>query len=94
MAIIESTRFKKHSQAICSELEGKVAIFQCITCNYLVLNESGSAIWNALTTQPTLAELCLILQQEYSVSTSECFPDIVAWLELAVVNQIVIAIED
>ena len=51
-------RYKQHHQAVCTELDGDVALFQSNTCDYLVLNETGSAIWNALKTQPTLPELC------------------------------------
>ena len=86
-------RFKQHPQAICTELDGEVALFQSSTCDYLVLNDSGSAIWNSLTTQPTLAELCAGLQEEYNVSPDDCLADVEAWLEIGVEKQVVIAFE-
>ena len=86
-------RFKQHPQAICTELDGEVALFQSSTCDYLVLNDSGSAIWNALTTQPTLAELSEGLQEEYNVSSDDCLADVEAWLEIGVEKQVVIAFE-
>jgi hypothetical protein len=86
-------RFKQHPQAICTELDGEVALFQSSTCDYLVLNDSGSAIWNALTTQSTLAELCTSLQEEYSVSPDDCLADVEAWLEIGLEKQVVIAFE-
>jgi hypothetical protein len=86
-------RFKQHPQAICTELDGEIALFQSSTCDYLVLNDSGSAIWNALTTQPTLAELCEGLHEEYNVSPDDCLADVEAWLEIGVEMQVVIAFE-
>jgi hypothetical protein len=45
--------FKQHPQAVFTELDGEIALFQSSSCEYLVLNESGSAIWNALAAQPS-----------------------------------------
>ena len=86
-------RFKQHPQAICTELDGEVALFQSSTCDYLVLNDSGSAIWNALTAKPTLAELCASLQVEYNVSPDDCLADVEAWLEIGLEKEVVSAIE-
>jgi len=86
-------RFKQHPQVVSTELDGEVALFQSSTCDYLALNDSGSAIWNALTTQPTLAELCATLQEEYSVSPDDCLAEVKAWLEIGVEKQVVIVFE-
>ena len=87
-------RFKQHPQAVVTDLDGDVALFQTSTCDYLVLNESGSAIWHALTSQPSLAELCANLQEEYSVSPDDCLADVQAWLEIGIEKQVVIAYEN
>ena len=81
--------FKQHHQAVCTELDGEVALFQSDTCDYLVLNETGSAIWNALKTQPSLAEICSHLQEEYDVDPDECQTSVEAWLEAALEKQVV-----
>ena len=86
-------RFKQHSQAVCTELDGDVALFQSNTCDYLVLNETGSAIWNALKTQPTLPELCKYLEEEYEVTTDECKSSIETWLEAALEKKVIVMIE-
>ena len=86
-------RFKQHPQAVVTELDGEVALFQSSTCDYLVLNDSGSAIWHALTSQPTLAELCASLQAEYNVSPDDCLADVEAWLRTGIEKQVVIAFE-
>ncbi len=93
--MINSTkRFKQHHQAVCTELDGEVALFQSNTCDYLVLNETGSAIWNALKTQPTLPELCKNLQEEYEVTSDECKSSTETWLEAALEKKVIAVVED
>ena len=93
--MINSTkRFKQHHQAVCTELDGEVALFQSNTCDYLDLNETGSAIWNALKTQPTLPELCKNLQEEYEVTSDECKSSIETWLEAALEKKVIAVVED
>lgn len=88
-----ASRFKQHHQAVCTELDGEVALFQSNTCDYLVLNETGSAIWNALDSRPTLAEICRQLQQEYAVTEDECAVSVKAWLDDAISKQVVTVID-
>ena len=92
--LIRAIRFKQHHQAVCTELDGEVALFQSDTCDYLVLNETGSAIWNALKTQPTLAELCKHLEEEYEVTSDECKSAIETWLEAALEKKVIAVVED
>ena len=93
--MINSTkRFKQHHQAVCTELDGDVALFQSNTCDYLVLNETGSAIWNALKSQPTLVELCKHLRDEYEVTPDECKTSVEAWLEAALEKKVIAVVDD
>ena len=87
-------RFKQHQQAVCTELDGEVALFQSNTCEYLVLNETGSAIWNALDFQPTLVELCKHLEGEYEVTPDECKSSVEAWLEAALEKKVIAVVDD
>ena len=87
-------RFKQHHQAVCTELDGDVALFQSNTCDYLVLNETGSAIWNALKTQPTLPELCKYLEEEYEVTPDECKTSVQSWLEEALKKKVIAIADD
>ena len=89
-----ASRFKQHHQAVCTELDGQVALFQSNTCDYLVLNETGSAIWNALKSQPTLPELCRHLEQEYEVAPDECTASVEAWLEAALDKKVIAIVDD
>ena len=51
-------RFKRSPLVVCSELDGQIALFQSSTCDNLVLNETGSAIWDALHAPKTLEQIC------------------------------------
>ena len=93
--MVSSTkRFKQHFQAVCTELDGEVALFQSNTCDYLVLNETGSAIWNALKSQPTLSEICTHLEGEYEVTPDECKSAIETWLEAALEKKVIAVVDD
>lgn len=92
--VSSTSRFKQHHQAVCTELDGEVALFQSNTCDYLVLNETGSAIWDALKSQPTLSELCKYLQGEYEVTPDECKTSVEAWLEAALEKKVITVDDD
>ena len=92
--ISSSKRFKQHHQTVCTELDDEVALFQSKTCDYLVLNETGSVIWNLLKSQPTLVELCKHLQSEYDVTPDECKSSVQVWLENALEKNVIAIIED
>lgn len=94
LMVSSSKRFKQHHHAVFTELDGEVALFQSNTCDYLVLNETGSAIWNALKSQPTLSELCKYLQVEYEVTPDECKSSIETWLEAALDKQVIAVVDD
>ncbi len=86
-------RFKQHHHVVFTELDGEVALFQSNTCDYLILNETGSAIWNALKIQPTLPELCKYLEEEYEVTQDECKTSVEAWLEAALEKKVITIID-
>lgn len=88
------SRFKQHHKAVYTELDGEVALFQSDTCDYLVLNDTGSVIWRALESRPTLDELCMQLQQEYDVTPEECTASTQAWLEVALEKKVVVVISN
>ena len=92
--ILSSTaRFQQHRQAVFTDLDGEVAHFQSSSCEYRVLNESGSAIWNALAAKRSIAELCEILLHDFDVSPEQCLADVKAWLAIALEKQVVTALD-
>ena len=84
---------KQHPQAVFTVLDGEIALFQSSICKYLVLNESGSAIWNALAAKRSIAELCEILLHDFDVSPEQCLADVKAWLAIALEKQVVTALD-
>ena len=88
-----TAHFQQHPQAVFTELDGEIALFQSSSCDYLVLNESGSAIWNALALQPSLVELCEILLRDFDASPQQCLADVEAWLATALEKHVVIALD-
>ena len=94
LMVSSTKRYKQHRQAVYTEIDGDVALFQSKTCDYLVLNETGSAIWNALKSQPTLVELCKHLEGEYEVTLDECKSAVETWLEAALEKKVITVIDD
>ena len=88
-----TARFQQHRLAVFAELDGEISLFQSSSCEYLVLNESGSAIWNALAAKPSIAELCEILLLDFDVRPEQCLADVKAWLAIALEKQVVIALD-
>jgi len=86
------SRFKQHHNAVYTELDGEVTLFQSDTCDYLVLNNTGSVIWRALGSRPTFDELCMQLQQEYDVTPEECSASTQVLLEDALQKKVVVLI--
>lgn len=77
-----------------SELDGEIVLFQSDTCNYLVLNDTGTAIWEALQCCPTLDELCETLQSVYEVDRDACLEDVASWLSIGIEKEVVVGLAE
>ena len=84
-----SSRYRHHPHAVFTELDGEITLFQSNTCDYLVLNETGSAIWELLKDKPTALEICQSLQSEFEVSASECELSVNEWLKYALEKKVI-----
>ncbi|MEB3271384.1 MAG: PqqD family protein [Synechococcus sp.] len=82
-------RFRHHPHVAITELDGVVSLFQGNTCDYLTLNETGSAIWQALAHQPTIDEICITMQRHYEVDPEICRREVEAWLNEALSKQLI-----
>ena len=82
--------FKRNPEAVFSELDGEVALFQSKTNDYLILNDEGSAIWDALSQPQSLDEICTHLVSIYSVEAEQCRLDVQAWLNQACAKRVVV----
>ena len=80
----ESCLYKRDPKAIFTDLDGETALFQAKTCEYLVLNSTGSAIWELIKTPSSLNDICKQLSADYEVSIDTCIRETKAWLSIAV----------
>ena len=87
-------RFKQHPAVIFSELDNQITLFQRKTCDYLVLNETGSAIWQALHSTQTLNQICDLLCAEFNVERSICIQETTNWLEQAINKNIIVIVAE
>jgi hypothetical protein len=87
-------RFKQHPAVVFSELDNQITLFQSKTCDYLVLNETGSAIWQALQTAQTLNQICDLLCAEFNVERSICIQETTNWLEQAIYKNIIVIVAE
>lgn len=87
-------RFKQHPAVVFSELDDQITLFQSKTCDYLVLNESGSAIWQALQSTQTLNQICDLLCAEFNVERSICIQETANWLEQAIHKNIIVTVAE
>lgn len=76
--------YQRDPKAIFTDLDGETALFQLETCEYLVLNSTGSAIWELLGTPMSLEDICRQLAEDYEVSLDTCSRETEAWLNIAV----------
>ena len=82
-------RFKRSPLVVCCELDGQTALFHSSTCDYLVLNETGSAIWDALQSPMTLEQICKKLLAKYEVTSEQCQMNVEEWLSMAIEKEII-----
>jgi len=87
-------RFKQHPAVVFSELDNQITLFQSKTCDYLILNETGSAIWQALQTAQTLNQICDLLCAEFNVERSICIQETTNWLEQAINKNIIVTVAE
>lgn len=85
----ESARYKRSHQAVASTLDDSVCLFNLQTCEYLALNETGSAIWECLEKPLTLRDLASSLAAIYEIGENECTAEIAIWLQSAIEHGVI-----
>ena len=90
----QATLFKRHHQAVFTELDGQTALFQADTCDYLVLNETGSAIWLLLESPRSMQAICRQLVEDYDIDHETCLRETEDWLNAAVEKKVAIKTTD
>ena len=75
--------YKHNKYARSKTLDNEITIFQSQSCDYLVLDEVGTTIWNLLQSPKTYSEIVSELSSLYEVEYSQLEKDIKEWLENA-----------
>ena len=86
--------FKLQPQTVFTELEGETALFQEESCEYLVLNDTGSAIWDLIGSSKSMDEICKQLLETYEVSEDICRQETESWLNIAVDKKVALRISN
>jgi len=86
--------FKCNPQVVFTELDGQTALFQAETCEYLILNDTGSAIWGLIDSPRSLQEICNQLAEDYEIDLDTCILETEAWLNTAVDKKVVFRTAD
>ena len=82
--------YRRAPKAIFTDLDGETALFQTDTCEYLVLNTTGSAIWELIGTPAKLQDICKQLVEDYDVDYQTCVKETSDWLQNAVEREVVL----
>jgi hypothetical protein len=83
-SLSEDLRYKRSHHAVASTLDNSVCLFNLQTCDYLSLNETGSAIWECIQEPLTLEAITHHLMAVYEVNANECRSELEIWLQSAV----------
>ena len=91
MQDISSTSiYRRAPKAIFTDLDGETALFQTDTCEYLVLNATGSAIWELIGSPATLQDICKQLVEDYDIDFQTCMQETSEWLKEAVEREVIL----
>ena len=82
--------YRRAPKAIFTDLDGETALFQTDTCEYLVLNATGTAIWELIGSPATLQDICKQLVEDYDVDFQICMQETSDWLRGAVEREVVL----
>ena len=85
----ESCTYKRNPKAIFTDLDGETALFQSETCDYLILNSTGSEIWQLLKSPLTANEICDKLTDVYEVDPANCRNEVDAFLSIAIEKEVI-----
>jgi hypothetical protein len=72
------TKLARNPNLTTAALDGEVVMLSLETNRYYGLNSVGSRIWEILAQPMTLAAVCDILLQEYTVTRAQCEREVIA----------------
>jgi hypothetical protein len=75
--------YSRSAKACSAELDGTACLFDPSTAEYLNLNSSGSATWNAISVPKTIEDIISELLDQFEVESDQCMKETVNFLEEA-----------
>ncbi len=70
------TRYVAQADVVDCDIGGERALLHLETNNYFTLNDTGAAIWPALTKPRSVEEVVALVTDRFDVSAERCRPDI------------------
>lgn len=75
-----STTYHKKSSVVSTEIDNATVLYTVEKGSYFSINETGLAIWEALSNHPKKDDLLNYLAQKFNANITEIEPDITAYL--------------
>ena len=87
------TKLKGSVNVVVSQLDDELVMMSLDTSAYYGLDNVGGRAWELLADPHTVAEICEIITQEYSVPRDQCEQDMLEWLGEMVEEKLVHVVE-
>lgn len=79
-----SMQFYSQNPNVCAaELDGEICLFNPTTAEYLNLNTTGSAIWNAINEPKSQEDIVTELLLQFEIKRDQCHEEISKFLQEA-----------
>ena len=82
--------YRRDPAVVSAEIDGVATLFNPNTCDYLVLNATGSAVWDQIEQPKTLEHIVANLLDEYAVAQPRCIKDVSAWIDDALTRSLIL----
>lgn len=83
-----SSLLTRSTSVIDSEIDNEVVMMSLQAGQYFGLDQIGARIWQLLSAERTIAELCEQLASEYDVTREQCENDVLAFVNELLANDI------
>lgn len=75
--------YSQNPDVCAAELDGAICLFNPTTAEYLNLNSSGSAIWNAINEPKSKEDIVTELLPQFEIEQNQCYEETSKFLQEA-----------
>jgi hypothetical protein len=72
---------RQGKEPVAVDVDGTVVMMSVARGNYYSVDDVAARIWRLLASPSTIASICDVLAEEYSVNREECAADVLEFLE-------------